>query len=126
MFYDKKLRRLEIERTMTIDSPIQLIKSFSCASSVTNLYSCVVISSGNYITEHIFLFNEATTAVKEQQQWIYNPYKDFSAESVKLRGNFFIINGFSSTLSTNSLLAYRLRSGGGSEWLYAGIPYSNF
>lgn len=126
VYYDKKLRKLEVERTMTIDSSIQLIKSFSCASSLTNRYTCAIISSGNFISEHVFEFNEVTTAVKELQQYVFNPYKDFSAESVKLNGNFFIVNGFSSSLSTNSLLAYKLRSSGGSEWLYAGIPYSRF
>ena len=126
VYYDMTTRKLESERTMTIDSQIQLIKDFSCQNSTTTRYSCAVISSGNYITEHVFEFNTATTNVKEQQQVVYNPYKDFSAENVILRGNFFLINGFSSSLNTNSLLVYKLKTAGGSEWLYAGIPYSKF
>jgi hypothetical protein len=81
---------------LTIDSPIQLIKDFSCASSTTTRFSCVVISSGNYITEHVFTFNPTTVSVKEMQQIIYNPYRDFSAEKILLKGTFFVVNGFSS------------------------------
>lgn len=125
-YYDLTTSRLESERTMTIDSQIQLIKDFSCQSTNTTKFSCAVISSGNYITEHLFEYLTTTSTTKEQQQIVYNPYKDFSAGNVKLNGNFFLINGYSSSLNTNALLMYKLKTAGGSEWLFAGVPYTKF
>lgn len=127
VFFDLRTRRLEIERSLIIESTIQLIRDFSCATaSNSTRFSCVFISSGNFLSQHVFDFNEATVAARESQQLIYNPYKDFTAESVSLRGQFFVINGFSQNLRQNALLAYRLRTSGGSEWLYSGTPFSRF
>lgn len=110
-----------------LPTTIKLVKDFNCFDTTNStLFSCVFISSGNFISEYSFEYQEKTSTVTQKSEIIYQIYKDFSAEKIKGNTLFFGVMGYSQSLKTNAILVYKRKGLGGSEYLYHGIKFSEF
>jgi len=116
--------------TLLLDSTVvRAIRDVSCQEekAVSSYgFSCTLISAANSVSEFFFELNGVSKTVRKINETSYNPYKDYTAVSVKSYAQYLAVTAKGFNEAPNAILAYKRKSAGGSEHLFSGVNWEEF